>query len=295
MNENIDMSYYTPESETWAVSLDGRYMTAIQNYLEADGIPPMGVAKIVENAAKTLSYCPDPGGSDQCQKTGIVIGKVQSGKTSNFISITALAFDNGYDIVVVLGGTKKPLVTQNRDRIKEYFDATKEVLVLDTTDFKDQLTAQKMHQFKKMGKKAAKAVADAFADFMQIESPSKLFKRFGAYTGKGFVLGFDKEIPLMGKTSKSAAKAVADAFRKNIGSLAPRPAAVDMAAQARTWVGHASSAMNASSVQAINKISQNKTVATTNYTQNIYAPKAPSRIELYRQTKNLFDYANAVG
>ena len=153
MSENIDMSYYTPENETWAVSLDGRYMTAIQNYLEADGIPPIGVAKIVENAAKTLSYCPDPDGTEQCQKTGIVIGKVQSGKTSNFISITALAFDNGYDIVVVLGGTKKPLVTQNRDRIKEYFDATKEVLVLDTTDFKDQLTAQKMHQFKKMGKK----------------------------------------------------------------------------------------------------------------------------------------------
>ncbi len=153
MSDNIDMSYYTPENETWAVSLDGRYMTAIQNYLEADGIPPIGVAKIVENAAKTLSYCPDPEGTEQCQKTGIVIGKVQSGKTSNFISITALAFDNGYDIVVVLGGTKKPLVTQNRDRIKEYFDATKEVLVLDTTDFKDQLTAQKMHQFKKMGKK----------------------------------------------------------------------------------------------------------------------------------------------
>ena len=56
MSENIDMSYYTPENETWAVSLDGRYMTAIQNYLEADGIPPIGVAKIVENAAKTLSY-----------------------------------------------------------------------------------------------------------------------------------------------------------------------------------------------------------------------------------------------
>lgn len=153
MSENIDMSYYTPDNETWAVSLDGRYMTAIQNYLEADGIPSIGVGKIVENAAKTLSYCPDPEGTERCQKTGIVIGKVQSGKTSNFISITALAFDNGYDIVVVLGGTKKPLVTQNRDRIREYFDATKEVLVLDTTDFKDQLTARKMHQFKKMGKK----------------------------------------------------------------------------------------------------------------------------------------------
>ena len=71
-----------------------------------------------------------------------MIGKVQSGKTSNFISITALAFDNNYDIVIVLGGTKKPLVKQNRDRIKEYFATSKDDLVLDTTDFKDQINAQ---------------------------------------------------------------------------------------------------------------------------------------------------------
>lgn len=31
--------------------------------------------------------------------------------------------------------------------------------------------------------------------------------------------------------------------------------------------------------------------ATTNFTQNIYAPQAPSRIELYRQTKNLLNLA----
>ena len=39
MSDNIGMNYYTPENETWAVDLDGNYMTAIQNYLEADGIP----------------------------------------------------------------------------------------------------------------------------------------------------------------------------------------------------------------------------------------------------------------
>lgn len=153
MNDSIEMNYNTPDTDTWAVSLDGRYISAVQNYLETDGIPTEGVTEIVTNAAKTLSYCPAPEGAGICQKTGLVIGKVQSGKTSNFISITALAFDNNYDIVIVLGGTKKPLVKQNRDRIKEYFATTKDVLVLDTTDFKDQLTAQKMHQFCKMNKK----------------------------------------------------------------------------------------------------------------------------------------------
>lgn len=32
-----------------------------------------------------------------------------------------------------------------------------------------------------------------------------------------------------------------------------------------------------------------------NFTQNIYAPKQPSRIELYRQTRNLLDYAGEAG
>ena len=153
MIDSISMNYFKPEEKPWAVFLDGRYMTAIQDHLLSDGIPQDGVSKIVENAAKTLSFCPDPESNKTCQKTGIVIGKVQSGKTSNFISIAALAFDNGYDLVIVLGGTKKPLVKQNRDRIREYFDATKDVLVLDTTDFKDQLTSSKMIQFFKMGKK----------------------------------------------------------------------------------------------------------------------------------------------
>lgn len=153
MSENIGMDYYISEGETWAVSLDGRYMTAVQNCLEADGIPTEGVIKIVDNAARTLSYCPDPSKDDVCQKTGIVIGKVQSGKTSNFISITALAFDNGYNVVVVLGGTKKPLVKQNRERIKEYFAAVKDVIVLDTTDFRDELTSKKILRFIKNGKK----------------------------------------------------------------------------------------------------------------------------------------------
>ena len=37
-----------------------------------------------------------------------------------------------------------------------------------------------------------------------------------------------------------------------------------------------------------NSVSNN---TTTNFTQNIYAPQAPSRIELYRQTKNLLNLA----
>lgn len=140
-------------STTWDITVDGKYSKAISKYLLADGIPQEGVTKIVSNAAKALGFCPNPATTEACQKTGIVIGKVQSGKTSNFIALTALAFDNSYDLVVVLGGTKDPLVRQNRDRIKEYFAATKDVLVLDTVDYRNVLTAKNVQQFIKNGKK----------------------------------------------------------------------------------------------------------------------------------------------
>ena len=165
--------------KTWSIIIDGKYTTAIRNYLINDGIPEVGVSKIVENAAKTLSYGPDPLNDDVCQKTGIVIGKVQSGKTSNFITLTALAFDNGYNLVVVLGGTKKPLVTQNRDRIREYFESTKEVLVLDTVEYRSEITSKNIQQFIKMGKKI---VIVALKNTTQIN-----YVKDSVFTGTSFV------------------------------------------------------------------------------------------------------------
>ena len=67
MNNNIAMNYYTSDAETWDVYLDGRYTAAVQNYLEADGIPAEGVSKIIANAAQTLSYCPKPDGTESCK------------------------------------------------------------------------------------------------------------------------------------------------------------------------------------------------------------------------------------
>lgn len=73
-------------------------------------------------------------------KHGIVIGKVQSGKTSNFIALTALAFDNKYNIAVILGGNKNNLLNQNANRIKKYFEnIDDEKLVILTTNQNETL------------------------------------------------------------------------------------------------------------------------------------------------------------
>lgn len=54
---------------------------------------------------------------------GMLLGKVQSGKTRTFISVLALAFDNGYDIAVVLSKNSKALIEQTAKRLTSEFKA----------------------------------------------------------------------------------------------------------------------------------------------------------------------------
>jgi len=147
---------YTPEPEKqcWPIECDGKFIATIKNYLVNDGIPKEGVEEITTNASKILRYCPNPYSDEKVNDTGIVIGKVQSGKTSSFISLIALAFDNSYDIVIVLGGTKDILVEQNKSRIEEYFNSvSSEVNVFDTKNDKELIQSDQIINFIKRCKK----------------------------------------------------------------------------------------------------------------------------------------------
>jgi hypothetical protein len=52
---------------------------------------------------------------------GMLLGKVQSGKTRTFISILALAFDNGFDIAVILSKNSRALIEQTYKRLTSEF------------------------------------------------------------------------------------------------------------------------------------------------------------------------------
>lgn len=53
---------------------------------------------------------------------GMLLGKVQSGKTRTFISVIALAFDNQFDIVIVLSKNSKALIQQTYKRLRKDFE-----------------------------------------------------------------------------------------------------------------------------------------------------------------------------
>lgn len=54
--------------------------------------------------------------SDNITTRGLVLGHVQSGKTTSFLSVAAKALDNEYDLVIVLAGVHNSLRRQTQDR-----------------------------------------------------------------------------------------------------------------------------------------------------------------------------------
>lgn len=79
-----------------------------------------GKSIIIDEAMKILSHCVKPGTNDSI--TNIAVGYVQSGKTLSFTTLTALAADNGYRMIIYLTGTKTNLEKQTSDRLASDLD-----------------------------------------------------------------------------------------------------------------------------------------------------------------------------
>ena len=124
---------------------DEYFSEYVRNILSKD-LMNSEISNIFFNAAKILNECGIPEGKNSQSKTGIIIGKVQSGKTSNFLATAALAFDNGYNLVVILGGTKNKLLEQNSERIREYFPEEK-VIVINSYEDQQLLNAENIVNF----------------------------------------------------------------------------------------------------------------------------------------------------
>lgn len=80
------------------------------------GIPKSALENVVFEAQQVLGRCMDPKGPVG-QHTGLVVGYVQSGKTLSFTTLTALAQDNGFALIVLIAGTLENLKQQTLDRL----------------------------------------------------------------------------------------------------------------------------------------------------------------------------------
>jgi hypothetical protein len=72
--------------------------------------------RILTETYRIMQACGNPNKPTN-NETGIVIGYVQSGKTLSFTTLTALARDNNYQIVIVIAGVSTNLVNQSTQRL----------------------------------------------------------------------------------------------------------------------------------------------------------------------------------
>jgi len=102
------------------------------------GDPPELRKKIKEVVEKLKTE------STSTKRPGILLGRVQSGKTAAFLGVIALAFDNGFDIAVILTKGTKSLTAQTLSRVKEDF---REFIVADQVDVFDVLSVPELTRY----------------------------------------------------------------------------------------------------------------------------------------------------
>jgi len=102
--EQNDKNYY------W-----NRYKKYIQEFL-----PPEVVKTIDDDTDRIIDNIGNPN-LNQFDIYGMVVGHVQSGKTSNYASVVCKAADAGYKFIVIIAGDKNNLRNQTQKRINESF------------------------------------------------------------------------------------------------------------------------------------------------------------------------------
>ena len=91
------------------------FWNAYAAYIQAKG---QSVVKLDQETDAIMDCLPQPGSTDFAYR-GIVVGYVQSGKTSNYIGLINKAVDAGYKLIVVFSGMYNDLRRQTNERIDE--------------------------------------------------------------------------------------------------------------------------------------------------------------------------------
>jgi hypothetical protein len=83
--------------------------------------PSFPVNNLDDLSDKILDKCFDPTQSGSWDRRGMVVGHVQSGKTSNYVGLINKAADAGYKLIIVIAGIHNSLRAQTQKRVDEGF------------------------------------------------------------------------------------------------------------------------------------------------------------------------------
>jgi hypothetical protein len=128
-----------------ALDLSGPFYRGFRSKVREGGVPVYGPeeqAVIQQTVEELFSTSPSI-------KPGMLLGKIQSGKTKTFLGVIALGFDNGFDVAVVLTKPTTALARQTYKRVsKDFADFIEadEAKVYDILELPERLTKFELNQ-----------------------------------------------------------------------------------------------------------------------------------------------------
>lgn len=109
---NIETWYFGPRTED-------KNWPSLEAILRAERLPDEAMTDLDESSTKIVAHLPNPRAAGDFHCRGLVLGYVQSGKTTNFTAVIAKAADAGYRFFIVLSGIHDALRQQTQDRLNE--------------------------------------------------------------------------------------------------------------------------------------------------------------------------------
>lgn len=124
----MDIGHFIKEKnhKTWYFNakseIDGKYWDRYSIYLNSHmGLSNKVINIIDKNTDDMMDLLGNPNQSEGFARKGLVIGDVQSGKTSTYTALINKAADSGYKIIILLTGTIEKLRQQTQERLDEGF------------------------------------------------------------------------------------------------------------------------------------------------------------------------------
>ncbi|MFC4526243.1 Z1 domain-containing protein [Dyella halodurans] len=109
-------------------SIDFYYWNRLKRYyLEGGSLPAPVVATLDAVTDQILDFSGNPLAAGLGSRRGMVMGHVQSGKTTNYSALICKAADAGYRTIILLAGITNSLRTQTQERLDETFIGKKSV------------------------------------------------------------------------------------------------------------------------------------------------------------------------
>lgn len=128
VGSSLKSTVYKPWLSERRPEIDFFYWNRLQRYyLEKGILPPNVVGTLDTDTDEILDYSGNPALEGPWKRRGMVMGHVQSGKTTNYSTLICKAADAGYRVIILLAGITNSLRQQTQERLDETFIGKKSV------------------------------------------------------------------------------------------------------------------------------------------------------------------------